>query len=77
MAGVAWTLICFARHRESPSNWTVASIWVTRTPTGETVVKMTCFRRTVIWFLAEDVGKRLDQVLDGIFRAYHIKGAGT
>jgi very-short-patch-repair endonuclease len=31
----------------------------------------------VLRFLAEDVGKHLDQVLDGIFRALSHQGAGT
>ena len=72
MAGAAWRSICCARRRESPSNWTAASIWATRTPTGEIVVKMSCFRMNgylVLRFLAADVGKSLDQVLDAILRA--------
>ncbi len=81
MAGAAWKLICFARRRDIAIELgRQASTWATLTPTGEIVARMLCLQENgylVLRFLAEDVGKCLDQVLDAILRALSHQDART
>ena len=53
-------------------SWTAPSISGTRSPTAATVVRTSSLQENgylVLRFLAEDVGKDLDFVLDAILRA--------
>ena len=54
-------------------SWTARNTWPTVKRTGATAERMPCCRNNgylVLRFLAEDLGTRLDAVLDGVLRAF-------
>ena len=70
MAGARWRWICFALNRDLPWKLTADGTCLTPMPTGVIDARMRQENGYIVLrFLAEDVGKRLDEVLDAILRA--------